>query len=214
MSTLSEGVFTPVWKSIIPYSQSLILQNRLKDQTQKTKKAFILGFSCSKPVITLGLRGKVKEDLLKPPEECLKQGVDIISVKRGGQATIHAPGQLVIYPVVDLRSLKIKPRDFLRKLEAICIKAFKAYGLSLYKKEDSAGLFTNKGKIVFFGVHISGGVSQHGLSVNVQNNLKLFDLIKSCGLSQRPHDSFQKRKINTALNSLFFHWCAVAKKEF
>ena len=198
-----------IWKGRIPYPKSLLLQEQLKARAYKSQKAFLLGFECS-PTITLGLRGKSEEDLQISKQECYNEGLKIVSIKRGGQATIHSPGQLVIYPVLDLREWKIKPRDFLRLLEDITIVVFKKYHLSVERKENSAGLFTDKGKIVFFGIHISEGVNQHGLSINVFNDLKLFNYIRSCGQTQRKHDSFQNRGIDVQLEDLFSNWSQTA----
>lgn len=199
-----------IWKSKIPYMESLSLQEKLKTQIHKSRKAFLLGFECPS-TITLGLRGTIQDDLQISQKECQSRGLEIVSIKRGGQATIHSPGQLVIYPILDLREWKIKPRDFLHLLEDITIRTFKRYNLLVEKKENSAGLFTNKGKIVFFGIHISGGVNQHGLSINVCNDLEFFKLIRSCGKAERSHDSFQNQGIDIGLENLFFTWCETAQ---
>ncbi len=146
--------------------------------------------------------------------EYRKRGVEIRAVKRGGQATLHAPGQLVMYPVMDLLQWKIRPRDFLSLLEQITCDVLKEYGIRAKKQESSAGLFTKKGKIAFFGIHISKGVSQHGLSLNVSNDLKLFNVIRSCGVSHRPHASFQSYGLKPNLQEVFSLWCKKAKHFF
>lgn len=207
---MGEGV-QKIWKSKISYSKSLSMQEELKVQARKSQKAFFLGFESS-ATITLGLRGKLQDDIQISEEECKGRGLEIVSIKRGGQATIHSPGQLVIYPILDLREWKIKPRDFLHLLENITKITFKKYDLLVEKKENSAGLFTDHGKIVFFGIHISEGVNQHGLSINVSNDLNLFKLIRSCGKIHRHHDSFRNRGIDVALKDLFFSWCETAQK--
>ena len=179
-----------IWKGNIPYRESLILQEQLKQKALKSQRAFFLGFECP-ATITLGLRGKKETDLRQREEKYIQQGIEIVPIKRGGQATLHSPGQLVLYPVMDLLQWKIRPRDFLSLLEEITQKTCQHYGVPLKKQEDCAGLFTHKGKVAFFGIHISGGVSQHGLALNVNNNLGLFDMISSCGMSYRPHDSLK-----------------------
>ena len=199
-----------IWKSRVSYSESLSLQEEFKVQACKRQKAFLLGFESS-ATITLGLRGKLQDDIQISSEECKSRGLEVVSIKRGGQATIHSPGQLVIYPILDLREWKIKPRDFLYLLENITKIAFKKYNLLVEKRENSAGLFTDQGKIVFFGIHISEGVNQHGLSINVSNDLDLFKIIRSCGKTNRPHDSFQNQGINVTLKDLFFNWCETAQ---
>ena len=202
-----------IWKGKIPYRESLSLQNQLKEKACKTQNAFFIGFECP-PCITLGLRGKKKEDLSWTAAEYKKKKIEIIDIKRGGQATLHSPGQLVIYPIMDLLQWKIRPRDFLVLLEKITQDTLKQYNILAEKQENSAGLFTGKGKIAFFGIHISRGVSQHGLAINVQNDLKLFDLIRSCGVSHRPHDSFQNYGLPPALKEIFLRWCERAESLF
>jgi len=202
-----------IWKGRIPYRESLSLQAKLKERACKTQNAFFIGFEC--PLcITLGLRGKKEEDLSWKAADYEKQNIEVVDIKRGGQATLHSPGQLVIYPIMDLLRWKIRPRDFLALLEKITQDTLKQYNISVEKQEDSAGLFTGKGKIAFFGIHISGGVSQHGLAINVQNDLKLFDLIRSCGVSYRLHDSFQNYGLQPALKEIFLLWCELAENLF
>ncbi len=202
-----------LWKGKILYRESLILQEQLKKQTCKSKTGFILGFECP-ACVTLGVRGQTEKDLSGALEEYQKQKIEIVAIKRGGQATLHSSGQLVIYPIMDLLQWKVRPRDFLSFLEKVTKITLKEYGILVEKQEDSAGLFTDKGKIAFFGIHISGGVSQHGLAINVKNDLKLFNLIRSCGVSHRPHDSFQSRGLEPNLEEVFSLWCKTAESLF
>ena len=202
-----------IWRGKIPYRESLILQEQLKEQACKTGRAFFIGFECP-ACITLGLRGKKEADLSASVEEYQKRGLEIVTIKRGGQATLHSPGQLVIYPVMDLLQWKVRPRDFLSILERITQSTLKQYGIEAKKREDSAGLFTQIGKIAFFGIHISSGVSQHGLALNIKNNLQLFNLIRSCGVSHRLHDSFQQQGLQSDLKEVFSLWCQIAKSVF
>ena len=199
-----------IWKGEIPYRESLVLQEQLKPLAYKTKRSFLMGFECP-ATITLGLRGQKDIDLKQTENEYIKQGIEIVPIKRGGQATLHSKGQLVLYPIMDLLQWKIRPRDFLSLLEEITQKTCQNYGVKLEKKEDSAGLFTQKGKVAFFGIHISQGVSQHGLSLNVKNNLTLFNLISSCGMAHRPHDSLYNQGVRSPLKEIFNIWCEIAK---
>ena len=202
-----------VWKGQIPYRESLTLQEELKQSAIQSQKAFLMGFECP-ACITLGLRGKKETDLKQTPAEYTKQGIEVVPIRRGGQATLHSLGQLVIYPIMDLLQWKIRPRDFLSLLEEITQKTGLQYGVQLEKKEDSAGLWTQNGKLAFFGIHISQGVSQHGLSFNVQNDLTLFNLISSCGMAHRPHDSLYNHGFRGTLEEVFKTWCSVAEPLF
>ena len=193
----------------IDYRTSLKMQEHWKQQAKGTGRAFFMGFECFS-CITLGSRGVSKEDLLYTEEEYRKRGIKLAYIRRGGQATLHSPGQLVIYPVLDLRCWKLKPRDFLRLLEQITKEVLKVYGVDCDYGRHFAGLFTDRGKIAFFGVHISEGVSQHGLALNVSNDLTLFDVIRSCGEKKRSHDSFHSRGLFPSIEEVFFKWCEVA----
>jgi len=201
---MSRDIFeiTKLWQGCITYSDSTRLQETLKKQAKGNQKAWIMGFECP-ACITLGLRGKTEEDVLSPAK---KHGIDVVSIRRGGQATLHSPGQLVIYPILDLRKWKIYPRDYLHVLEQITIQTLKKCGVHTEKQGAFAGLFTDYGKIAFFGIHISEGVSQHGLAINVTNDLGLFHLIRSCGVSHRTHDSLQRRRILMKPQELFSLW--------
>ena len=202
-----------IWKNTIPYRESLVYQEQLKKQALKTQRAFFIGFDCP-ACITLGLRGREAEDLKGSFEEYDKQQIEIVNIKRGGQATLHSRGQLVIYPIMDLSKWRIRPRDFLSLLEQITQETLKEYDILVSKRENSAGLFTQRGKIAFFGIHISQGVSQHGLAINVQNNLKLFNLIRSCGVSSREHESFEDYGIKPPLEEVFSQWCKIGESLF
>ena len=203
----------PIWQGFISYSQSLKRQEDLKLKAKGQRKVFLLGFECG-PCVTLGLRGG-GDDLLLSSKEYGLRGVEVVRIKRGGQATLHAPGQLVIYPIMDLKVLKIPPRCFLQKLEQITIRVLKSYGVSAKRTEAFAGLSTAQGKIAFFGVHISEGVSQHGLALNVRNDLKLFDMIKSCGQALRRHDRLCSYGLETlTLQQVFACWCRLAQEFF
>ena len=108
-------------------------------------QAFFIGFECP-ACVTLGLRGKAAEDLVYTEEKYREKGMSVVSIKRGGQATLHSPGQLVIYPVMDLRLWNLKPRDFLRLLEKITENTLVEYGVTASPIEDSAGFIYKQGK--------------------------------------------------------------------
>ena len=184
------------------------------DRNVKKTQFYFLGFEVTKPVITLGLRSDESHILFN--EEQLKQNkLSILSLKRGGEATLHAPGQLVIYPILHLPFLALKVKDFIVKLEEITQSVLKDFGIETKKDSGYAGLYTAKGKICFFGIHISGGVSQHGVSINVHNDLSLFSSIKSCGEKNRRHDSLSLYpSFSLSQKELFLKWCAKAHTFF
>ena len=218
-----KNIFVNKWLGLIDFKESLEQQDLFKENLIKNLdskssknlgfKNYFLGFEPSSPVISLGLRAD-KSDRLKTDKELKSEGFSIIKVRRGGQTTLHSPGQLIIYPVIHLRSIGFRVKDFIVSLQNITQIFLKDLEIETKKGEDFAGLYTKKGKIAFFGIHVSKGVSQNGLSLNLNNDLNLFQNIKSCGELNRPHDKISNYQ-HSFLNKkkLFSHWCHIAKKE-
>ena len=199
------------WLGAISFERSLSAQEELKDLAIKKSQFYFLGFEVTEPVITLGLRAD-ESHILFNESQLKKYNISKLKLKRGGEATLHAPGQLVIYPILSLPRLGLKVKDFIVKLEEITQSLLKDFGIEIKKEGRYAGLYTKTGKICFFGIHISGGVSQHGVSINVHNDLSLFDAIKSCGEQNRRHDSLSLYpNFSLSKEKLFYKWCEKAK---
>lgn len=174
----------PLFWGLQSYATSFRFQEEAwKRVTFQNHPGFILGGEI-KPTITQGIRAK-QDDILQP------QACEIFKVKRGGETTLHSPGQLVIYPILNVRNLDLGVREFVRMLLRVSTKTFSEFGVQTLAKEDPVGLFTEKGKIGFCGLQIKNGVSLHGLALNIQNNLELFDSIISCGLKQVTYDKLE-----------------------
>lgn len=210
-------IFSKKWLGSIDFKESLEQQEYFKkyitqNSSGKTKN-YLLGFEPSSSVISLGLRSD-KTHIFKTESEVKKAGFSVIKVRRGGEATLHSPGQLVIYPVIQLKLLGLRVKDFIKALQNITQIFLRELGIETKKGEDFAGLYTMNGKIAFFGIHISQGVSQSGLSLNIDNDLSLFQAIKSCGELNRLHDKISNYKgISLDKKKLFFQWCHLAEKE-
>jgi len=196
--------FSKKWAGTIEFEQSLEWQKDLKKSVLTNSKHTILGFEPSSPVISLGLRAD--------SSHIFKKKLKVVKVRRGGEASLHSPGQLVIYPVISLKSLGLKVKDFIIVLQDITQTFLKEFGIETKKGKDFAGLYTDHGKIAFFGIHISQGVGQSGLSLNNDNDLSLFQSIKSCGEFNRPHDKIRNYK-DISTKQLFFKWCRLAEKK-
>ena len=192
------------WKGVIPFAESLKAQEYFKSIALKGAFCF-LGFESERPVITKGLRTK-SEDIVWSEEVLNQKHFEQHELIRGGQATLHSPGQLVIYPVFSLSLLNLKMKDFIILLEDITRDVLNDLGIPSERLEEYAGLSTERGKIAFFGIHISGGVSQHGLSININNDLSLFSSIKSCGVLNRSHDRLADHDLKITSEQLFNLW--------
>ena len=127
--------------------------------------------------------------------------IPVIKVNRGGKITFHGPGQLVIYPLINLKKRKKNIIDYINLLENICIKAFKKSEIKLYrKKEKNRGLWVENNnelkKIIFIGLRYSKGIIHHGLSINFNLDLANFQKIDPCGLNSKDISSLKELKIN------------------
>ena len=126
--------------------------------------------------------------------------IPVIKVNRGGKITFHGPGQLVIYPLINLKKRKKNIIDYINSLEDICIKAFKKSNIKLYrKKEKNRGLWVENNnelkKIIFIGLRYSKGIIHHGLSINFNLDLDNFQKIDPCGLKSEDISSLKELKI-------------------
>jgi lipoyl(octanoyl) transferase len=126
------------------------------------------------PVFTLGLNGK-PEHLLAPGD------IPVIHIDRGGQVTYHGPGQLVVYPLLDLRRLKLGVRELVVAVENAIIATLAGYGIRAYGKRDAPGVYVDGRKIAALGIRVRRGCTYHGLAFNVAMDLAPFDRINPCG---------------------------------
>ncbi len=134
-------------------------------------------------VVTLGRRAE-SAHLLATERELAQRGVDLVRADRGGDVTFHGPGQLVAYPILDLRTRGLRAGDYVRGLEAAIIETVASYGVDARRVEGRPGVWIDeRTKLGSIGVRISGGVSRHGLALNVSTDLDQFDTIVPCGLA-------------------------------
>lgn len=160
----------------------------------------VLGFE-SEPVITCGVRAG-DEDLVLNHAQIAAAGFEIHRVDRGGQATIHNPGQLVIFPIVNVRAIGV--RVWVERLAEVTAKTLFDFGVESEWRSDQPGLYTSRGKIMACGVRIRQGVSTHGIAINVSNRLSDFGVIRACGISSAPIDRMGE---GHALEDIFNVWC-------
>ena len=133
------------------------------------------------PVITLG-RGAKREHVLVTPEHLHARGIELHEIGRGGDVTYHGPGQLVAYPIFDLRPDRCDVRRYVRSLEAVMLQVAESYGLTPRLIEGMTGAFCEDRKYGALGVRISRWVTLHGIAMNITTDLDAFALIVPCGL--------------------------------
>lgn len=132
-------------------------------------------------VITLG-RGTREESLLGSPARLAELGFEVHEIERGGDVTYHGPGQLVGYPILDLRRHRKDLHWYLRQLEAALIRALEPYGVVGERVEGYTGVWVEDRKIASIGVHVGRWVTWHGFALNVTTDLARFDAIVPCGI--------------------------------
>jgi lipoyl(octanoyl) transferase len=134
------------------------------------------------PVVTLG-RSSKGQHLTASPELLSARGVELFEVERGGDVTYHGPGQLVGYPILDLKRHKQDLHWYLRQVEEVLIRSLAAYGIPGERSTGYTGVWTRGRKIASIGVHARDWVTWHGFALNVTTDLSYFDLIVPCGIS-------------------------------
>ena len=148
-------------------------------------------------VITLG-RSSKDAHLLSNPEQLRARGVEIFEVERGGDVTFHGPGQLVGYPIVDLKRHKQDLHWYLRRIEDVLIQALGAFNIPAGRVEKYTGVWTGGRKIASIGVHARDWVTWHGFALNVTTELSYFDLIVPCGIPDVTMTSVERELLERA----------------
>jgi lipoyl(octanoyl) transferase len=133
------------------------------------------------PVITIGRSGDGRH-LLASAAELARRGIDLVECRRGGDITYHGPGQLVIYPILQLRSHERDLHAYLRALERAVIAALGELGVRAGRREGLTGVWVEEAKIASIGIRVENWVSSHGVALNAANDLSPFALMPPCGL--------------------------------
>jgi lipoyl(octanoyl) transferase len=169
----------------ISFDDALAIQERIIDQFRATGKGLPVILSLEhEHVVTCG-RSTDTSNLLLSWEEYQKRGIEVRFIDRGGDVTYHGPGQVVVYPLVSIRSLNLRAGEYIRCLEECMIRMCADWGVKSFRRERYPGCWTDEGKIGAVGASIkSGGITKHGLSFNVTTDLSFFDLIVPCGITK------------------------------
>ena len=163
------------------FRETLELQHWLVEQRREGAIGDTVLIVEHKPVITLGARQSANK-LLIERDKLAAKGIDIVEIRRGGGATAHNPGQIVFYPILNLQELRLGVSEYIRTLEAIGIELLKQLGVESSRRKGFPGLWVNEKKIASIGVRVSRQITYHGMAINIQNDLGIFDYIIPCGL--------------------------------
>ena len=143
------------------------------------------------PVITMGKSGR-QGNILFPVDSLQARNVEYYEIERGGDVTFHGPGQLVGYPIFNVREGLAGIKPFIEGIEDAIIATVSDFGIDAYKRERFIGVWTDKGKICSIGIAVKRWVSFHGFALNVSTDLEYFDLIVPCGLRNVEMTSMQR----------------------
>ncbi|MBI3003766.1 MAG: lipoyl(octanoyl) transferase LipB [candidate division NC10 bacterium] len=165
----------------VAYADALRLMRALGKARQRGEVPDLLLTCEHEPVITLG-RGARPEHLLLPPEALAARGIGLYEVERGGDVTYHGPGQLLLYPILDLTRLGRDLHAFLRSLERVLTDAAAAFGVAAATRPGLTGVWVGEAKLASIGIHVSRWVTWHGAALNVSTDLDAFAAVVPCGL--------------------------------
>jgi lipoate-protein ligase B len=166
------------------YQDALELQNRIVDRKIVRPAADVLILLEHPPTVTLGVRGKAS-DLLVSLEALERRGIALHHVDRGGEATYHGPGQLVGYPIIDLKTLRVSAREYVHRLEETLIRTLAVFQVAGSRRSGRPGVWTGpQEKIASIGVKIRRRVTCHGFSLNVDLPADPGELIICCGVPE------------------------------
>jgi lipoyl(octanoyl) transferase len=165
-----------------PYRATWDLQRTLLDARIRGEIPDTLLLLEHTPVVTVG-RNAREANLIAPERLLEERGIDLVRTDRGGDVTYHGPGQLIAYPIVDLKSLHNDIHRFLREIEEGIIRAVAHWGIEAARVAGKTGVWVGEEKIASIGLKASHWVTMHGLALNVATDLRGFELIVPCGIA-------------------------------
>jgi len=184
----------------IDYAQAFELQQQLVAERKQALIADQLLLLEHPHVITMGRNGR-SENLLASPEILSRAGISFHPTDRGGDVTYHGPGQLVGYPILDLREWKRDVGAYVRAIEQVLIDLLADYEITAGRIPGLTGVWVGDRKIAAIGVHISRWVTSHGFALNVDPDLSYFQYIVPCGLT-KPVTSMQQLGVTATIESV------------
>jgi lipoyl(octanoyl) transferase len=170
---------------VVPYEEALVAQRWLIEAREEEAVGDVLLLLEHPPVYTRGRRS-TPEELPMATEWYEAQGIEVRDTDRGGRVTYHGPGQLVAYPIVSLKPYGDDVHEYVRQLEQVAISSLATHGVETRTIEGLTGVWTageeGARKIGSIGVHITRGITSHGIAINVNNDLQPFEWIVPCGI--------------------------------
>ena len=169
---------------LIEYSDAYHLQRRLALQRMEGRISDMLLLLEHPPTITVGKSSKL-ENLLVSKERLAEQGVSLFFADRGGDVTYHGPGQLIAYPIIDLRRRGKDVRRYVHDLEEVIMRTLDDFCIKAHRDETYVGVWVGERKIAAIGINVKRWVTMHGFALNLRPNREYFSLIKPCGIPDK-----------------------------
>ena len=186
----------------ISYENAMDVQSKLHDLIRWKKLTNILLTLEHPHIITIGKTGSNKD--IKISQEAISDArVQVVRANRGGKVTYHGPGQLIAYPIINLRELNLGPQKYIFKIEETIIRTLNEFGVKGDRSVGNHGVWVDDAKIAAIGVKISQGISSHGFSINLNPNLSYFDFIVPCGIPDKSVCSLHSLGITTIDSNYF-----------
>ena len=204
---------------VVRYQDALALQRTLVEERRAGHVPDLLLLLQHPPVITLGVKGDGgRSNIVAGASRLAQLGIDISETGRGGDVTYHGPGQIVGYPILDLRPDRCDVHRYVRDVEEVMIRMCADYRVTARRLEGLTGAWIGEDKIGAIGVRISRWITSHGFAFNVNTNLDHFNLIVPCGISNRGVTSLQRAgrreiSIGEVENAAIRHFCDVFEHE-
>lgn len=201
------------------YADALALQSRLVKERQDGRIEDILLLVEHPHVLTIGVRGdRGRSHVRASPDQLAEQGIEIHETGRGGDVTYHGPGQIVGYPILDLKPDRCDVHRYVRDLEEVMIRTADDFGITAHRVEGLTGAWVGDEKMAAIGVRIARWVTSHGFAFNLSTDLTYFNLIVPCGIADRGVTSLESllgRSIprQEVEDRLVWNFCAVFARQ-
>jgi lipoyl(octanoyl) transferase len=171
---------------VVPYGEALSMQRAFVEERRAGRVPDLLLLLQHPPVITLGVKGDGgRSHIVATPERLAELGVEVHDAGRGGDVTYHGPGQIVGYPIVDLKPDRCDVHRYVRDVEEVMVRVCADYGIVAGRIGGLTGTWVGAEKIGAIGIRIARWITSHGFALNVSTDLEYFNLIVPCGIADR-----------------------------
>ena len=203
----------------VAYGDALEMQRSLVEERRAGQLDDLLLLVEHPHVLTLGVRGDGgRSNVLAAPAALAARGIDVFETGRGGDVTYHGPGQIVGYPILDLRPDRCDVHRYVRDLEEVLIRTAKDFGVVAGRIDGLTGVWVGGEKLAAIGVRISRWITSHGFALNVSTDLTYFDLIVPCGIRGRRVTSLAQLvpdvRREAVAGRLVAHFCEVFERTY